>query len=197
MIIRSRLTLSLTLAGFLFLAAALSAQTDFSAMMSNSWGGTPQTYKILVSGDKVRVEPTAASGSAPSLLDMTTRVTRIVVADSKTYMEGHPGDFENACDVWLKLVFRQGSTCRKIGPVSVNGRSAIEYEGKSPEGDASHVWLDTQLAFPIQWDSKGGNGRVRDIHEGPQPAALFEIPSDFKKINGFSTTHHMSDMSPH
>ena len=207
---RSRLILSLTLGSFLFLTAALYAQTDFSAGMTNSWGGSIESDKIYVSGNKVRVESMPAGGSAPSVLDMSNRITRIVVANRKTYMEGPPGvslqrgyalfraqDVENACDIWLKLIFREGSTCRKIGPATVNARSAIEYEGKSPEGDPSHVWLDTKLAFPVKWDSKGGNGALRDIQEGPQPAALFEIPADFTKINGFSTTHHMSDMSPH
>jgi hypothetical protein len=207
---KSSFTLSLTLGSFLFLAATLSAQTDFSAVMTNSWGGTPQTYKIFVSGDKVRVESVPAAGSAPSILDMTSRVTRVVVAEKKTYMQGPPGvslqrgyalfrapDVENACDLWLKLVFRSGSTCHKIGSAELNGRKAIEYEGKSSEGDPSHVWIDTKLAFPIKWDSKGGGGALRDIQEGPQPAALFEIPAGFTKINGFSTTHHMSDMSAH
>ena len=205
----SRLSLSLTLATFLFLTSALVAQTDFSASLTNSWGGSVRTDKIYVSGDKVRVENVPSAGSAPSILDMTTRVTRIVIADKKTYMQGPPGislqrgyaffraaDVENACDLWLKLVFRPGSSCRKVGPATVNGRSAVEYEGKSPEGDPSHVWLDTKLAFPIKWDSKGGGGSLRDIQEGPQPAALFDVPDTFKKINGFSTTHHMSGMSP-
>ncbi len=207
---RSRLILSLTLGSFLFLTAALYAQTDFSAGMTNSWGGSIESDKIYVSGNKVRVESMPAGASAPSVLDMSNRITRIVVANRKTYMEGPPGvslqrgyalfraqDVENACDVWLKLVFRKGSTCHKVGPATVNARSAIEYEGKSPEGDPSHIWLDTKLAFPVKWDSKGGSGLLRDIQEGPQAAALFEIPADFTKINGFSTTHHMSDMSPH
>jgi len=31
---------------------------------------------------------------------------------------------------------------------------------------------------------------VRNIQEGPQAANLFEIPADYTKIEGLSTTHH-------
>ena len=88
---RSRLILSLTLGSFLFLTAALYAQTDFSAGMTNSWGGSIESDKIYVSGNKVRVESMPAGGSAPPVLDMSNRITRIVVANRKTYMEGPPG----------------------------------------------------------------------------------------------------------
>jgi hypothetical protein len=205
----SRHTVSLTLANLLFLAAVLHAQTDFSARLTNSWGGSVQNEKIFVSGDRVRVESIPSAGTAPSILDMDTRITRIVVADKKTFMEGPPGaglqrgyaffrvaDPENACDIWLKLVFLPQSKCQKIGPATINGRNAVEYEGNSSDGELRHVWIDNKLAFPIQWDSKGGSGSLRDIQEGPQPAALFEIPVGFTKINGFSTTHHMSGMLP-
>jgi len=198
-----------TLAAFLSLTFTLYAQNDFSANVQNSWGGSVQNEKIFVSGDRVRVESIPSAGTAPSILDMNTRITRIVVADKKTFMEGPPGaglqrgyaffrvaDPENACDIWLKLVFLPQSKCQKIGPATINGRNAVEYEGNSSDGELRHVWIDTKLAFPIQWDSKGGSGSLRDIQEGPQPAALFEIPAGFTKINGFSTTHHMSGMSP-
>ncbi len=195
---------SFLLISFLFIVgAALSAQTEFSAEAVNSFGGTKQLSKIFVDKDKMRIESQLTHESGPSILDFSTRTTRIVIADHKTYMEAPPGvslqrgyaffrpaDVENACDLWLKLVFRPESTCRKIGDVTVNGRDAVEYEGKSPEGDASHVWIDVKLAFPIKWDSKGGYGEVRNIQEGPQAANLFEIPTDYTKIEGLSTTHH-------
>lgn len=198
---KSRFTFCL--ACLLLFAAALSAQTEFSADMVNTWGGSKQTARVYAGNDRVRIESQLTAEAAPTILDLTSRITRVVVADRKLYMEGAPGtslqrgyaffrvtNVEDACDTWQKLVLRPGESCRKIGHAALKGGDAVEYEGKSSEGDVSHVWLDTKLAFPVKWDSKGGGGELRNIQEGPQPSALFEIPADFQKIVGLSTTHH-------
>jgi len=187
----------------LFTCTLLTAQTEFAADVTNSWGGSVQASKIFVGQNKMRIESKLTNESGPVILDLATHTTRVVIADKKAYLEALPGmslqrgyaffrpaDVENSCDVWLKLVFRPGATCQKLGVAAVYGRATVEYEGKSPEGDISHVWLDTKLAFPIKWDSKGGGGELHNIQEAPQPDALFEIPADYKKIEGLSTTHH-------
>ena len=61
--------------------ASLFGQADFSADVANSWGGTRQALKIYVSNDRVRVEASPPAEHAVAILDLATRITRIVVAD--------------------------------------------------------------------------------------------------------------------
>jgi hypothetical protein len=57
-----------------------------------------------------------------------------------------PADVDNACPDWEKLAAqlktkeRLGS-CRKIGSDTVNGRSAVKYEGSSSDGKTGNLWL--------------------------------------------------------
>jgi hypothetical protein len=190
----------------LFLSAYGTAfsQVEFSADVFNMSGGTKQTTKIFVGKDKLRVE-SGHNGdeSAPEILDLDTRLARLVVADRKTYMQAPEGlslqrgyaffraeNADSTCAQWQKLVLLTGSSCRVAGPATIDGRTATEYEGKSPDGNLTHVWMDSKLNFPIKWDGKNGGGELHNIQESPQPDSLFEIPADYKKIEGLSTTHH-------
>jgi hypothetical protein len=92
-------------------------------------------------------------------------------------------DVENACDEWRKLATKPGGSCRKIGNEAVNGRSTIKYEGTSADGDVSYVWIDPKLRFPVKWQGKNDGGEMRNIQEGPQPASLFLVPSDYQKMD--------------
>lgn len=184
--------------------AAAFSQVEFSADVFNMSGGTKQTTKIFVGKDKLRVESGhAGDQSAPEILDLNTRSARLVVADRKSYMQAPEGlslqrgyaffraeNADSACAQWQKLVLLPGSSCRVAGQATIDGRAATEYEGKFPDGDLTHVWIDSKLNFPVKWDGKNGGGELRNIKEAPQPASLFEIPSDYKKIEGLSTTHH-------
>jgi hypothetical protein len=187
-----------------FACTAAFSQVEFSADVFNMSGGTKQTTKIFVGEDKLRVESgQTGDQSAPEILDLNTRSARLVVADRKTYMQAPDGmslqrgyaffraeNADSACAQWQKLVLLPGSSCRAVGQATIDGRTAQEYEGKSPEGDLTHVWMDSKLNFPIKWDGKNGGGELHNINEASQPASLFEIPSDYKKIEGLSTTHH-------
>jgi hypothetical protein len=93
------------------------------------------------------------------------------------------GDVENACADWLKLSPNKGGTCHKVGHETVNGRETIKYEGTNSKGETSTVWLDSKVRFPVKWQGKNDGGELRNIQEGPQPASLFDPPSDYKKMD--------------
>ncbi|HTZ95809.1 MAG TPA: hypothetical protein VMB18_05400 [Terriglobales bacterium] len=192
--------------GFLVVAFALStisvfAQEDFSAdIVNNKDGGNQNHAKIYVTKDKWRVEGMgqgrmASSGAA--IIDLTTQQNTVLMPDRKMYMQFPMGqgpagqrltnfyrarDVDDACSDWLKLSYNKGGTCHKIGSDTVNGRSAVKYEGTNSNGDTGYVWIDKKIAFPIKWEGKNGGGELENIKEGSQPSSLFEIPSDYQKF---------------
>lgn len=105
-------------------------------------------------------------------------------------------DVENACGQWLTMMpsvvdadDSQDSrkappirhSCRKIGHETVNNRDTVKYEDTSKKGDASAIWLDVKLRFPMKWKNAVGGGELRNIKEEAQPAGLFEIPKGYVK----------------
>jgi hypothetical protein len=43
------------------------------------------------------------------------------------------------------------------------------------------MWIDVKLHFPVKWQNAVASGELRNIHEGMQPAELFQIPSGYVK----------------
>ena len=180
-------------------SSALFAQEDFSADIAQ-FNQEKQTSsgKIYVTKDKVRLEPQGPNGhGGVMILNFAAHTSDMLMPEHKMYMEMpagqgpaaqrtwaffRPADAENACSDWQKLANRSGGECHKVGSEVVNGRNTIEYEGKSANGDISHVWLDSKIAFPVKWEGKNSKGELQNIKAGPQPASLFEIPTDYQKM---------------
>ena len=65
----------------------------------------------------------------------------------------------------------------------MNGRSTVKYTGTSNTGDTGTAWVDRKLRFVIKWEGEKGAAELQNIQEGPQAASLFEIPSDYEKMD--------------
>jgi len=182
-------------------AAAVFAQEDFSAeIVKSNKGQQLSEGKIYVTKDKMRFESEGGNDrNAVAIVNFATRTNRVLMPTQKMYIEMpggmgpaaqrtrnffRPADPENACSDWMKLTTKPGAECHKVGSATVNGRNTVEYEAKSSDGGAGHIWLDRKIVFPVKWDDKdGGGGELRNIKEGSQPASLFEIPSDYQKMD--------------
>jgi len=70
-----------------------------------------------------------------------------------------------------------------VGNETVNGRSAVKYEGTNSGGEPSSVRLDPKLRFPVKRQGKSSSGELRNIQEGAQSASLFEIPQAQSKMD--------------
>jgi len=185
----------------LMLASSFAlAQVEFSAdIVNNTKAGSPVQARAYFSKDKMRfdAQEKGARDKGAVIINFATHSYLVVMAEQHMYMEMpaqtmdqrgmysffQTGDVENACSDWLKLSRNVGGTCHKVGNESVNGRSAIKYEGTNSSGESSQVWLDPKLRFPVKWQEKNGGGELRNIQEGPQPASLFEIPAGFTKMD--------------
>jgi hypothetical protein len=182
-------------------SSAVFAQQDFSAdIVTTHEMGKPAstTGKMYVTKDKLRFEMQGQNGhSGIMIINFAARTTDVLMPERKMYVEMNagqgpgaertwaffrPADVSNACPDWQKLATQKGGECHKLGNETVNGRSAVKYEGKSADGDTGVIWLDPKIAFPLKWQGKDSEGELQNIKEGSQPSSLFEIPPDYQKM---------------
>ena len=196
LIVRISCSLALTL-----VTAFALAQTEFSADLVDTHKEGSQTQgKIYFAKDKLRFDSQDQRDPKKTgafIMNLATQTSIVLMPQQHMYMElpattmaergmysfFRTGDVENACSDWQKIKHYQHGTCHKVGNETVNGRSTVKYEGTNDSGDASQVWLDPKLRFPVKWQGKEGSGEMRNIQEGSQPASLFEVPAGFTKMD--------------
>jgi hypothetical protein len=91
-----------------------------------------------------------------------------------------PKDVNDACGEWRKVARTRSGKCSKIGGETIEGRDTVKYANVS-KGETTYVWLDTKLHFPVKWRGPVSSSELRNIHEAPQPAELFEIPAGYTR----------------
>jgi hypothetical protein len=181
----------------LLLAAGLAAaQAEWSAVVVDTGKeDAPTTLKIYFGGEKVRLEPQMwVRGSAPGpfiLFDRTARTGLVVVPADQAYMEapsdmiepyrGFAADWkiDTFCAGWLKTQQNRDGTCKELSDESVNGREALRYEATNSNGAMTRLWFDRKLRMMVKWEAGKNGGEMRNIHEEPQPSAIFEIPAGY------------------
>jgi hypothetical protein len=183
----------------LFSAAFALAQSDFSAeVFDTQKSDNASQGKMYVSKDKIRVESMKkeARGGAV-VMNLTTGTAMVVMDQQHMYMDlplqmantrvaytfFRAGDVEDACASWANAAKNKNGSCHKVGSDTVNGRSAIKYEGVNANGESSTFWIDPKIQFPVKWQTKNSGGELRNIQEGAQPASLFDIPAGYTKLD--------------
>ena len=176
----------------LFVANIVVAQTEFSAEIADlQKPGASAAHKIYFGNYKTRIE---TRGESAVIVNLIAGISTILTAEQHTYFQGstehfgagtnqiyallRPDDVENACADWLKIKFMRSETCQKTGHETLNGRRTVKYEGKC-FGEICHIWLDRDLHVTVKSETKLSSSELRDIREGPQPAALFEVPAGY------------------
>lgn len=190
----------------LALAAAAPARAQqFSAemVMGGASSSNVPPSKIYVSDGKVRLETERAGHSSTILIDAHANTFYILLAEQKSYIDANGGgpmsrmsqafmpiDPDNACpqlEAMAKQMKKDAAddfTCKRVGSEAVNGRDAAKYQGTKANGEVAYAWIDTKLKYLIKsQDQKGVGVQFRNIQEGAQPASLFEIPADYKKMD--------------
>ena len=177
---------SLTVSGFAY-AQEFSADVVYANASSPSDKAVPKPQgKIFVSKHKMHLESRGMMNMA-MLVDADTHKTYAIYPTQKAYSKlGSPppqyfwaGDPENACSDWQQAIGHE-IKCEKVGPDTVDGRSAVKYKSVGAEGSApDYVWIDTKLKFVIKWDEERAIAELHNVKEGPQDAKLFEIPAGY------------------
>ncbi len=74
-------------------------------------------------------------------------------------------------------------SCKRAGTDSVNSRTVDKWEGTRAHGEKGFLWFDPKLQIVVKIDSQDHMIELRNIQEGPQPASLFSVPGDYRKMN--------------
>jgi outer membrane lipoprotein-sorting protein len=193
------ITKALCLLVFLLAAGFALAQSDFSAeVFDTQKSDSASQAKMYVSKDKIRIEPTGKNARGGAIVMNLTAQSAIVVMDQQhmymdlpvqmantrvAYTFFRAGDVEDACASWANSAKNKGGSCHKVGSDTVNGRSAIKYEGTNANGESSTFWIDPKIEFPVKWQTKNSSGELRNIQEGSQSASLFDVPAGYTKFD--------------
>ena len=142
--------------------------------------------KIYVRGSELRLETHGTSDRI--LLVNGDDQTAFVLDPAKKEYELLAGriseyfrvkDPENACADWQNSA-EEKIACEKTGHEKVDGRDTVKYENKrGADVAATAVWIDVETRFVTKWESLGIGVELRNIHEAPQTAELFMVPSSY------------------
>ena len=184
----------LRLAWLILIAASTCSAQQFSADMVRLKPAGAVTTKVNFKADQVRMEVTGQSTKSYVILNLAKHQSIMVLPDTKTYVISPPGRMpssiplvrvgnpDEACVDWVKDVNKTGE-CKKVGDEELNGRKSVKYTATSSNGDTGTVWIDRELKIPMKWEGEKGAAEFRNIKLGTQEESLFELPTDYEKID--------------
>jgi hypothetical protein len=196
----SRLVL-LALGGVLFCSSMPADAQQFSAeiVITKNDGAPAPAGKLYVSRDKERIE-TLGLADGFFVIDGATPSAYFVRPSARQFMDARqsspltrmfvPVDPENPCQQWEAMAQLSGGPdrgawqCERIGQEAIDGSSAIAYRAVSASGSELLGWVDPMRKFPLRIKSEDGTVfEIGNLHDEPQPAQLFEIPANFRKLD--------------
>ena len=190
------------LVGCLMIGHQALAQ-QFSADVINKKAENQGPKKLYAGDGKERVEVEGSNpmmGPTAVILDESQNKYTVLMTERHMYMDApvmmvrplitqfwHVQDVNDACPQWRKTAEQAGTlknwgSCTKVGSDTLNGRSAVKYEGVSSKGEKGYIWVDTKLHCVVKTEDTNGGIELHNIQEGSQPASLFEIPAGYTKF---------------
>jgi hypothetical protein len=172
---------------------------DILKINSDRGSGAAPSGKVYVSNTKVRIETSDFPGDF-FLIDSEKGSAYLIRPSSRIFMEAKQSspltrlligvDPENPCRQWESMAKLAGASeqgdawlCETIGQEKTGDRATTSYRAHAPGQDLVG-WIDTDLKFPLRIQAEKITAVVlADVREGPQPASLFEIPSNFRKFD--------------
>ena len=183
-------------------ALAQSSPQSFSAdIVSRDSGGVSlgATAKLHAANHKARIE---LGGAADDffLSDADAGTALFVRSAQRLYLDARQStpltrifiwvDPRDPCRQWQAAAITAGVLgagewhCEPVEQAILNQHQIIEYRVSMPDGQSSYGWVDSMIGFPVKWQSADGNLFVlENITPGAQPANLFSIPPDYRKLD--------------
>lgn len=175
---------------------------QFSADVVRTPAGQPSLApgKVYASGSKLRIEIPETPNSY-YLVDTGIPAGYFVRPAQHIFMDSKQSsaltrilgavDANDPCPQWQMLADIAATSghadplrCDRIGEDVLDGRSVFVYRVTSSRDRQMVGWVDRQLHWPIRVKLDDGTVvDLRNIREQPQPAALFDLPSDFHKFD--------------
>jgi hypothetical protein len=151
--------------------------------------------KFFFTATKTRTDMQTPGGSVSTITDVPGKKVLLVMHDRKMYMEHNvnqagpmgrgpkppevkPFDHANPC------ANHEGTTCKKVGTETVNGRSCDKWEFTKDGKLDNTEWIDRKLHVIIKSVREDGSGfEFQNLKEGPQPESVFAIPAGYQRFD--------------
>jgi hypothetical protein len=177
-----RFFITIAVSAILFSFSNFAFSQEFSSNVTTKTKEGTESGKVFVSKDKIRME----METAISIARTDKKLVWMLLPQDKIYME-MPMGAENTITLMNKV---PGEISRKLlGTETISGRETEKYEvvyqDKVKDKEQTiNIWLSKDLQFPLKSSNVDGSWSVEytDVKEGPQPAAMFELPADYKKF---------------
>ena len=193
----------------LFVILAGAARADWqgdiemkSAMMKSRGGGQMPMGKVRYKDGKLRMDMQMGPMNITSLTDLPTQKVFLINNEAKSYSEMNgdragagPGDSLPKCKSLKFAACMKEMGMKKGGAEEANGQAATIWEGdhKTARGNRhAKFWhpdaAGDEFAFVRIESGEGERKSQVDIlnwEKTSQPAADFQVPSDFTKSEGF------------
>jgi hypothetical protein len=183
----------------LFFPIILHAQELAADVVIHRTNGEETRGKLYRGKDAVRLEtPEEGQGAAKGgivIYDLAHQATYFLNPAMKAYVE-RPGSAaggpvslfvpqkDNPCALLPRV--SKDTACQKIGAERVNGRSTEKWQATQTRGGKTtteYAWVDSDWHIAIKWQTTHQDtGQLENIHLGSQPASLFALPSDYRKM---------------
>jgi hypothetical protein len=180
---------------------AQSIPQSFSAdIVSLDAGGEPlgATAKLRAADYKARIE-LAGAPEGFFLSDTDAGTALFVRSAQRIYLDARQStpltqifvrvDPRDPCRQWQAAATTAGVVggdkwrCEPIAHAIVNQHETIEYR-VTPDRQPSYGWVDPTLGFAVKWQAADGKVfALKNIQLQAQPASLFSIPSDYRKLD--------------
>jgi hypothetical protein len=191
----------LCLAGLLACHGTAARAQQFSADLVSSRNGVAASVgRLRALNDMVRIEtPEFPDGFFVS--DGSNHVSYFARPNAWIFMDARrsswlvgffvPVDPDDPCRQWRSMAAVAGAEdqngkwqCERAGRDMIDGRNAVRYRIVISADREALGWIDPELKFPLKIQGRdGATAVVENIVEEPQPAALFEIPTGFRKFS--------------
>lgn len=171
------------------------APSQFSADMLMHSAHGDMNGKFFYSVTKTRMDMQTPGGSISNITDIPAKKLYMVMHDRQMYMENdlnRPNPMARGpkppevkqFDPANPCANREGTTCKKVGTETVNGRACDKWEFSKNGGLEDTEWIDQKLHVPIKSVRTDGTSfELKNIKEGTQPESTFAIPSGYQKFD--------------
>ncbi|HEX6879704.1 MAG TPA: DUF4412 domain-containing protein [Terriglobales bacterium] len=178
-------------------AIGQAAPAQFSAdMVMHSPRGNNMNGKFFFGGTRTRTDMTMPDGGSMSTItNVPEKKVFIVMHQRRMYMEHDVNqaammgrgprtpeikeyDPNNPCSNM------EGTTCKKVGAETVNGRNCEKWEFSKNGQLEETKWIDRKLRVPIKTVREDGTTyEFQNLKEEAQPDSVFEIPAGYQKMD--------------
>ena len=189
MVKKYRLRLVIVLGIFIslivFSSMALAAEFSADLIIDNPEGKF--AGKVYIKGDKIRQEILKEDMKQVTILRLDKGVTWNLMPDAKMYME-IPGIGKEATDPEIEEKIKDMAEKKSLGKEKVKGYVCEKYQYIYHDESLGILtqWFSKKLNYPIKTEYKAAAYHMlteyKNIKEERIPNSLFEIPSDYQKM---------------